>query len=666
MNLDNIVSSTSAAAPTVSLSPLIQRRSEDGIESASMVSVAPSIITNSGIPTDEQFEDIRSRFGDPRANVKPSDYFSFRLIASGDGLDSYFTKQDVETSFANFVRNLREGQSILGSHQMGTFSYGSSYTGYVEPADESRSEYEPTFYPQWDRPELRTRNWLIGDYFMGRGVTVNNQSTDDLIRSIELGNVRKVSISFMVGQYVCGIDGRELVPSFLGFSPDEECNHFPGVAYDGKVAWALMKNNTLVETSLVYKNASPSAMLLRKAETMATRGMLSVKDIEKLEGRFQVRLPRFERQMFLGTTTQGNTAFTLQNPTDVATQEDLNMAKRRGADATRELLREALTADEVPEEEPADDAPEAGVTTEQTTADDRAATEPTPETAPEEVPEETTDDVTADEPEVEAATEEETPAENPAPDTTDTSDADTEDRTVTADVSEHKGHKHEGDSKGGHARPKAVESETTEEEDPKPETTPEEDAVAAFVSAADRLAGALARNPDAFDSGQMAMAARSERALDLALVDAGCDTTASTHVARTFETRSKAVRDTLGEPITVEAVRSLQSKAQLGETLFEELVKDAVAARTGAQGESFNAPKYREVLLTTRDVAFVKEEIESWQQAKKDRFTPGRQVIPRAPVEARVTKEERKTLPAPPAASAKSASPMSILEPRKK
>lgn len=653
-----------------------RRGVEDMHVESSMIATGPGFITQSGEPTEEQFNDIRARFGDPRANVKPSDYYTFRMIASGDGLDSYYTKQDVATSFTNFVRDLRHGQSLLGHHETDSFTYGSSYAGEVTPADEQRAEYEPTFYPQWDTPELRTKQWLVGDYYITRGVTLNNQSTDHLVRSMELGGVRKASISFMVGQYVCGIDGQDLIGTMFGPMPDESCMHFPGIAYEGQLAWALMKNNTLVETSLVYKNASPSSMLLRKAEALAQRGSLSARDIEKLEGRFQVRLPRFEQHTFGGiavpagtvnnttSTTGGEYMHVVTTQSDGADTRTLyingmevpDMTKRGGGDATaRELAREALTAEPEPEQE---ESPEAEVETQETepvaeaTETDEAAEETVVEGEPEVVEaaagEAETREVEAEAEEVvEAAAEPESEA---AP-------------GVEAEVSEAPAE--------AEALTEVVEATQSEEVQPKTESTREEDAVAAFVGAADQLASALARNPDAFDTGQLAVAARAERAIDLALIDAGCEITVGGHVARIFETRSKALRDTLGEPLTVEAIRSLQSQATLGETLYEELVKDAVAARTGAQRDGFNAAKYRDLLMSARDVAYVKEEIESWKAAKRDAYSPGRSVVPRQVSDARTSKDERKSLPDAPSAltasKAITAGPSgNILDPRSK
>ena len=320
------------------------------------------------------------------------------------------------------------------------------------------------------------------------------------------------------------------------------------------------------------------------------------------------------------------------------------MTTQRGSgDATvRELAREALIAE--PEQ-----------------AEDEAAEEATVEAAEEaaEVVAETTDEVEAEveaEVEVEAEAEAEAEAEVEAEVET---EAEVEAERIVVEV------------EAAVVETEVTQSNAVEEVDePKTPEQHEEDVVSAFVNSADRLASALARNASAFDSGQLSVAARAERAIDLALVDAGCDTTVGGHVARTFETRSKALREALGEPLTVEAIRNLQSKASLGDTLYEELVKDAVAARTGAQGESFNAAKYRDLLMAARDVSYVKEEIESWKDAKSTRFTPGRSVVPRQVADIRTSKEERKSLPEAPSSltaskTASGTSSTNIFEPRK-
>jgi hypothetical protein len=255
--------------------------------------------------SDEQFEKIREGF-DQRARDRytPDDIFGYRLICSGNGVDSYFTAPDEETSLKNYVRDLQHGQSVLGNHAIGTFSYGSSYDGVIEDADPMRAEYEATFYRRYAEkyPEFATTRWVIGDYYMVRGVELNGEHTDSLIRAIEMGAIRKASISFTVGRYSCSVDGTDYIDmGWFGVWPDEDegCNHFPGVEYkDGKggslMAYARMHDADLLETSWVYKNASPSAMLLRRANALAKAGHLDARSVASIEERYRVRLPAFD------------------------------------------------------------------------------------------------------------------------------------------------------------------------------------------------------------------------------------------------------------------------------------------------------------------------------------------------------------------------------------
>ena len=258
------------------------------------------VLPAAGTVSDEEFEILR-RFSDPRANAKPEDYYGFSLIASSDGVDSYFTRQDPRSSLRNFASDLKSGQALLGSHLIQTFSYGTSYDGQVVQADPSRAEYEATFYRRHASTDrLRAKNWVVGKYALVRNMKVNGENTDDLIRGIERGAIRRVSVSFNVGAYRCELDNEDMVQGFFG-PEGKKCTHFPGVEYSNAgVATALMVDNDLHETSLVYKNSSPGAMIMRKAEALARDGILPSSEVAKLEQRFQVRLPRYERTVFAG------------------------------------------------------------------------------------------------------------------------------------------------------------------------------------------------------------------------------------------------------------------------------------------------------------------------------------------------------------------------------
>lgn len=418
--------------------------------------------------TDEELEAIRM-MGDGSANHE--DVYGFRMIASGDGLDFYFTQQG-ESSLNNYVRDLKAGQSLLGSHDIGTFSYGQSYDASIDPADPTAAYYEAAFYRQYAAdPSLATKRVVVGKYFVVRGVELNGQKTDDLIKSMRVGGVRKASISFTVGRYVCSIDHTDMVNTFFGPMGDEGegCNHFPGVEYsDGKgaklLATAVMEDNDLLETSLVYKNASPSAMLIRKAEDLARQGRLPAKDLARLEERLHVRLPQHDRGLYPAPRLEDNRM-----------------------------------------------------------SDDPTKTGPEPETP----------------------------------------------------------------GLGGDVEPKPETPETPEAPD-------------------------TADTPAAPVEPEESEAVRSIRSR-MTQVD----------------TRDAEIKKVLGDQeFTVETVRSLKADADLGAELYKVVVEEAVTARIGVQGEGFDQAKYRQVLVSLRDVDYVQKEIESYGGAKRKVFSPGRQVDP--------------------------------------
>ena len=486
-----------------------------------MVARAMATITSSGETlTPEDFDRVRSNFGDPRANVRPEHYYGFRLAASSDGLDFYFTKPDPKTSLVNYVEDLKVGQSVLGSHSIDTFSYGTSYDAALTDLDPSSPIYEAAFYRQYsDRPELRTTQAVVGSYVISRGLELNGEKTDSIIRGIELGNIRKVSIGFTVGKYVCGIDGKDMMAGWFGVIPDmdEGCAHFPGVDYgeDGP-GWALMVDNDMMETSLVYKNASPSALYFRKAAELARHGILSIAQIGGIEERLQMRLPRHERRLWTpGSTERSGMRTRAKRDTDETKVED-----QKGTAA------EDDTEDEDDAEGQADDA---------TAAEDRAAAG---------------DEADEDEDEEDASEEERQPE------------------------GRHAGHSHDGDTKGGHLKSKKEEEDDDE------------------------------RQP----SGRLAL----------------------------LEAQRSSIAKIIGREPTVAAIKALKRDADLGATLFDQIVDEAVKARVRSLGqERFGtelADKYRAQLTRSRDVEYVLAEIELNGGANP--FKAGRQVPGQEPAEA--------------------------------
>lgn len=86
-----------------------------------------------------------------------------------------------------------------------------------------------------------------------------------------------------------------------------------------------------------------------------------------------------------------------------------------------------------------------------------------------------------------------------------------------------------------------------------------------------------------------------------------------------------ALRNELGELATVEGIRQLKKEAEHGRQYVADLIDQAVQARVKAQGEGLNAESYRQMLVRSDDIQFIKDEIKSYENLAKERFTSGRQ-----------------------------------------
>jgi hypothetical protein len=562
-----------------------QREIADDMLARSPGLVLPPLPGSNGEPGPEDFEKILA-FGDDRIERKPEDYYAFRMIVSSDGLDSFFTKPDPETSLPNYADDLKHGQALLGSHQTNTFSYGVSYDGELLEADPSRKEYEKTFFRRFaDKAKHATTKWAIGKYAIPRGFTVNGQSSDDLIRGIQMGALRRVSISFTVGQYKCGICSNDMIAGFFGPEGDGPCRHMPGVDYkDDGVGWALMRDNDLHESSLVFKNSSPSAMILRKAEAMAQRGMITERDIVRLEERFAHRLPRHETRLWVGdsgttSSTTVSTAGVLTIGTAVAAGstpvpdpgKEKEMTEKRheghfhvGLNVDAEDIKGGHGADY--EGDPGDEA-----------NDPEAAAEMLAPGILEEL------------------------KKKEAGDTEDGAEAPVDEKAASAEVeSRHEGHTHEGDSKGGHFKTP-------------PKVTVKTNETFAGLQIGDEVAE-MVEDDEKEEKERMAQSRAMARDVlgRLAAVN----------------TRDRQISEILGEPVTVEAIQRQARDAELGRNLYSERVERAVKARISVDGEKFNADKWRALLMGSRDIELVQAEIDSWEGRRDSAYTPGRQVVP--------------------------------------
>ncbi|MGV0984971.1 MAG: hypothetical protein ACOYB2_10480 [Limnohabitans sp.] len=636
---------------------------------------------------DEALEGIReflsrSTSASDEPKVSMDEVYPFRAIAASDGVDSYFTRQNAKDSLAPMGGDFAAGRSVLGNHDYGTFSYGSTTSGKVVNAEPDAPEYEGAFYPEVlaKRPELATSKWLVTDGYVIRGLDLNGNKSDSIIQGMRYGGIRRISISFTVGRYTCGIDGQDMLSGWFGdpepmgaWTEDPEaCMHFPGIDYgDAGFAYAEMHGNRALEESLVYMNASPSAMLMRKAAVMAERGALDKAQRSQVEARFGTRLPTFKRRIYAVAGEKGNES----SATKSASVEEVEMTIAVG-DKVRWTEGELQIVGIV-----AASAEDGRLTVATLPSDDEESRQVEIMEADVEL---VVDAPVVDDPEVEPVV-----AADPDPEVeravepTPTADAlaghltaaepnghaaAVADGATAADMTSQHDTLHEGTC--GHTHSGAAEEPPAAEaveparaaavEEPEPEPTPET-VTAAFVEASQRLAAFVARAPEAFSTADSAAVYGAERTIEQTLVDLSAERSVGGDVSRQHDARAKVLADVLGGDLTVTKLRTLMSEAEDGRQAKADLIRDTVAARVGVHGESFDAKSYA-AMLQTQPMATVRSEFESWQRAKSARFTAGRSVVPRE-----ITNKGRvdKRAPARPAAEKAGEDQPNILADRK-
>lgn len=186
--------------------------------------------------------------------------------ASNDAADSYFTHMDPATSLQNFARDLSNGSAFLDSHDETRLPIGASFFGKVEPIPGGRVEGVDA------STQVRGRWYMLRDHNVpGRGA-----NTNDYIAGIEAGTVRKLSIGFggPKMRLICDVDGRDMW--------DWDAPHYPGeILEDGTTVLYTVYDADLYETSAVYKNATPGALIARWQE-LITDGRIPSKEVDRL------------------------------------------------------------------------------------------------------------------------------------------------------------------------------------------------------------------------------------------------------------------------------------------------------------------------------------------------------------------------------------------------
>lgn len=196
-------------------------------------------------------------------DIDAESLFFWRAEISNTLLDSHFTHMN-EKTLRNYAEDSEIGVSFLRGHRRNDLAVGYSLRGLLE--------------------EEGTRKRVVTDFYTIRGL----QETDDLIRRMQGGLVRDVSVGFHGGEYWCDICRQTFW----------DCMHWPGMKYEVKdgdqtkmvVATYEIDDARLSEVSGVYDGSTPSAMIL-KAQRMASAGLIDEKQVAILEQRYRVKLP---------------------------------------------------------------------------------------------------------------------------------------------------------------------------------------------------------------------------------------------------------------------------------------------------------------------------------------------------------------------------------------
>jgi hypothetical protein len=289
-------------------------------EETALIYAPVRILDAAPVPSAEDLALINERFA--AVELGPDDVFVFSGIASTDAVDYYSTHQDVATSLTNYVADLAAGAGLLDSHDIYRLPLGSSFRAVMEPITQAEG--------------VDATRQVRAGYYLLRGHDVpGSGNTDDYIRGILGGTHRKMSIGFGGPdmRFVCDIDGKDLWDS----------DYWPGQRLkDGTRVTFTVVDARLYETSIVYKNATPGALIERVRHLVAARAIPAA-EAARLEQRWGVRFVAPPRQHFVPARAgEGNGRMDREELKRLLAGVRQRAGKTISA-ATRQKLEDALT-----------------------------------------------------------------------------------------------------------------------------------------------------------------------------------------------------------------------------------------------------------------------------------------------------------------------------------
>ena len=219
-----------------------------------------------------------------RSELSGEDVYLFPGVLSTQAVDYYGTRMSPR-SMRNYKADVKAGIALMNMHRTGGFlESGEQPVGRIFEASLEGDALKPgeAGFDEQVGLELQVWNYMI------RGIQVTDVANDDLIRAVEGGTTKSMSIGFTVrpdGQHLCGLCGND----YFAWSddPDKRCPHLAFVEYEEGRCFVWVEKAHAVEGSLVYKGATPGAMV-RKARAFADE--IPQESVDFLEDRYQVRL----------------------------------------------------------------------------------------------------------------------------------------------------------------------------------------------------------------------------------------------------------------------------------------------------------------------------------------------------------------------------------------
>lgn len=195
--------------------------------------------------------------------LSAEDVFVYQGIISSDAMDSYYTKMDAETSLRNYANDLKAGTPLMTYHETSQSPIGRSFDSSIDVKEDGKTVVRGLFY-------------------IVRHTKINGESTDDLIRQIETGTLKEMSVGFggINLWYKSSYDGKDIF----------ESRYYPGDKDEnGNLVYYYIMDATLREVSLVYKGACPDAVVERIRNDLPNMEDAE-RQIQKYETRFNVRI----------------------------------------------------------------------------------------------------------------------------------------------------------------------------------------------------------------------------------------------------------------------------------------------------------------------------------------------------------------------------------------